>query len=253
MERWRPWRWSTSSLLAIALIVTTVAIIVGAALIYPGELSHFSSSLHRRLYDRAAANYERKWASRAFRNPEIQEQMRSFCFDAIEASGVERVVDLGCGTGRAVRLISDALPETVEFEAIDFSEPMLERFREWLAGKDKALRDRVRVTQKDLSAWADEPLDNGEAGLVILLEVAEFLADFEHIIDTISARVAPGGGVLMTRPAGLWWLFFAHRHQSRQGLERLLAQKGFAEILFRPWRSRYELVFARKRQTSLEL
>jgi SAM-dependent methyltransferase len=223
-----------------------VAIAVFAVLIYPGELSHISSSLNRRLYDRAAANYERKWASEAYRDVETRTALQSFCIDAIVTSHVERVLDLGCGTGRAVRLLADELPATTQFEAIDFSGAMLERFREWLAGQDQALRDRVKIKERNLSEWADDSPGSGQAGVVLLLEVGEFLSDFESVIKAIASIVAPGGGLLMTRPARMWWMLFAHRHQSRRGLERLLAQVGFGEVSFRPWRSRYELVFARK-------
>ena len=216
-------------------------------MIYPGELSHISASLNRRLYDRAAANYERKWASDAYQDSETGEAVRSFCRDAIEASGVRRVLDLGCGTGRAIRMLSSALPADTEFEAVDFSAAMLDRFREWLNGQDPALRDRVRLHEHDLSEWAGESGTHGQTGLALLLEVGEFLTNFETVARSIGASVAPGGGLLMTRPAGLWWIFFVHRHQSRRSLTHLLCESGFDDVEFRPWRSRYELVFARKR------
>lgn len=219
---------------------------VFAVLIYPGELSHIRSSLNRRLYDRAAAKYERKWSSEAYRDAGTRAAIQSFCLDAIETSRVARVFDLGCGTGRAIRLLANELPAATQFEAIDFSGAMLGLFREWLAGQDQALRNRVKITERDLSEWAAESIGGDQAGLVILLEVGEFLSDFDGVINTIATTVAPGGGLLMTRPASLWWIFFAHRHQSRRGLERLLVQSGFGEVRFTPWRSRYELVFARK-------
>ena len=222
-------------------------------MIYPGELSHLSSSLNRRLYDKAAAKYERKWASEAYRDPDTRAAIESFCRDSLAASGTEHVLDLGCGTGRAVRLLAETLPDTAAYEAVDFSEPMLEKFREWLDGQDQGLRDRVRIVQQDLSEWASEA--QASAGLAILLEVGEFLPEFENVVRAIGKNVAPRGGLLMTRPAGAWWLFFAHRQQSRRSLERLLQSSGFDNVRFRPWRSRYELVFASKKASdeSVEL
>ena len=242
-------RWSTSSLIALTLVL--VAIVLFAIMVYPGEMSHVSSSLNRRLYDRAAANYERKWASDAYRDLETHEVLRSFCCESIESSGVARVLDLGCGTGRAVRLLADVLPASTEFEAIDFSRAMLDRFREWLSGQEPALRDRVRIREGDLSVWAKDGPAAAQAGLVVLLEVGEFLAEFERVVGSAGVTVAPGGGLLMTRPAGLWWIFFAHRHQSRRSLTRLLEASGFEDVRYRPWRARYELVFARRESDSV--
>ena len=162
----------------------------------------------------------------------------------LENSGISRVLDLGCGTGRGIRLIAASLPANTQLTGIDFSGEMLRRFAAWVGQQDPQLQGRIRLVERDLGQWAHDRADVAPFGLVLMLEVGEFLPDFHLVLRRVAEIVEPGGGLIMTRPAGLWSWFFIHRHQSRQRLARLLVSNGFDEPEFLPWRSRYEILFA---------
>ncbi len=220
---------------------------VAAALIYPGELSQVSSRLNRSLYDRAARNYDRKWRGRAYHHASVNDAITDFSVAACHRSGVTSVMDLGCGTGRGIRLISKAMPPVVEFTGIDSSASMLDEFETWLQGQDDALKSRVSLTNSDLGTWAQDDSESATFGLVMMLEVGEFLPQFEQVMQRISDITAASGGLILTRPAGLWRYFFPGRMQSREALSELLASGGFEVPMFMKWRSRYELVFCNKK------
>ncbi|HNP34707.1 MAG TPA: class I SAM-dependent methyltransferase [Woeseiaceae bacterium] len=202
--------------------------------------------MNRWLYDRAASDYEKKWASAAYDNAAIHGEVQAFASASLAGSKTHRVLDLGCGTGRGVRLLADELPSDTEFLGVDFSAGMLQRFSEWRALQDKELQNRITLLQQDIRTYAADP--GADAfGLVLLLEVGEFLPGFSTAMQNVATRIAPAGGLIMTRPAGAWPLFFPSRKQSRSGLVSLLANLGFESPRFLPWRPRYELVFAVKR------
>lgn len=220
---------------------------VMAALIYPGELSHVSSRLHRSLYDRAARNYDRKWHGQAYHQAFINDAIVDFSIAACHRSGVTRVIDLGCGTGRGIRLISKAMSPAVQFIGVDSSAAMLDEFEYWLQSQGDALEARVSLTNSDLGTWAQDDDNFATFGLVMMFEVGEFLPQFKEVMHRISDITAAGGGLILTRPAGLWRFFFPGRMQSREALSNLLASGGFEAPTFVKWRSRYELVFCKKK------
>lgn len=227
-------------------VIVALGIVLVAAFIYPGELSHVSSRLNRKLYDRAARNYDRKWRAEAYRNSSFDRAITDFSVSACRRSGVQRVLDLGCGTGRGIRLIAEKLPPTAEFVGVDSSTAMLGEFETWLQQYREGLADRVTLTNSDLGVWAQEVSGAPKFGLVLLLEVGEFLPKFASVIHRAADITADGGGFILTRPAGYWWLFFPGRMQSRRALSQLLTSSGFASPTFMRWRSRYELVFCQK-------
>lgn len=254
MSTWAPLRrraWSTSSLslflaLFLAIVAVTAILLALAALVYPGELTHLNPALNRWLYDRAADGYERKWTSAAYNDPGVDAEIADFARTAIGTSGVASVLDLGCGTGRGIRLLAPRLPDASEYLGIDYSEAMLAQFREWIDRQDDSVSARVELQRRDLADWAGDRGDE-RFGVVMMLEVGEFLPAFTAVLQRVARVVAPRGGLIMTRPAGLWWLFFPSRRQSRRSLSALLRSLGFHEPRYRSWRMRYELVYAVKR------
>lgn len=126
---------------------------------------------------------------------------------------------------------------------VDQSAGMLDHFRAWLAGGPADTAQRVEIRHESLARWAANPGPE-TYGLVLMLEVGEFLPNFTEVMGRALNLLAPGGGLVMTRPAGAWWLCFPRRKQSRQALAALLRSHGMTRVEFRPWRSRYELVFA---------
>jgi SAM-dependent methyltransferase len=232
------WPLGLALCLAIALVL--------APLIYPGELSHVRPGLNRWLYDRAARSYDRKWRSRAYRDPKVEDAVIAFAKQSVARSGIARVLDLGCGTGRGTRQLIDVLPASTRFIGVDYSNAMLGEFRKWLREQDASVSRRVELHQADLADRAVWSPADAQYGLVLMLEVGEFTPHFMDVLTYIAAVLPPGGGLIATRPAGIWPLFFPGRSQTRQGFESLLDSLGFAEPRYLKWRSRYEMVLAQK-------
>ena len=229
-------------------VLLVAALVAVALLIYPGELSQVSSASHRWLYDRSAGRYERKWRSPPYTDSVLTDRIGAYAAASCRDSGLDHVLDLGCGTGRGVRIVAPFLADSATFTCIDFSKRMLDEFSAWLATSGTSLADRVTLIEQSLDDWATSPApDTVRYGLVLLLEVGEFLPEFDRTVERAAALTGPRGGLVMTRPAGAWCWAFPGRNQSRKGLRRVLESSGYCELQFLPWRSRYELVIARKR------
>jgi SAM-dependent methyltransferase len=232
---------------AAAFFIGLVGIVlVLAPLVYPGELSHLGPGLNRWLYEHAARRYERKWQSTAYRDSPVRREITTFAEEALLGSGSGEVLDLGCGTGRGTRLVAERLPLSTNFTAIDFSPAMLRIFGAWLHSEAPELRRRVTLHEADLAAWAEGDAAKGAYGLVLMLEVGEFVPRFAEVLTEAGRLIPSGGGLIATRPAGIWSIFFPGRAQTRSALTRLLQRAGFAEPRYVKWRARYEIVLARK-------
>jgi SAM-dependent methyltransferase len=229
-----------------ALVTSLVLVVVLACIIYPGEFSYVSPRLNRWFYDRSASNYHQKWRAAAYRDPAIQKRILQFARQSVQDSGTCSVLDLGCGTGRGIRLVSPVLPAATLYTGIDYSGSMLQGFREWIDSQGHFLSERIELIQEDLAHWADRDQGQRSYGLILLLEAGEFVPNFSEVLRRVSAVLAPNGGLLMTRPANLWFWFFPGRLQSRRLLTRLLISLGFAEPEYVRWRARYELVFCKR-------
>lgn len=241
----RPPPWSFSRpLSAIAVLALLVAAIVLALLIYPGELSHVNTALNRWLYDRGAADYERKWNSAAYQAPQYADRIKDFARSAVSNNDAPTVLDLGCGTGAGIRLVLEVLPDTTHFVGVDFSAQMLRRFQAWIDTQSDGVRRRIDLVECDLASWSNSEAEKKKFDLLLLLEVGEFVPGFEKLLRRASKLVVAGGGLIMTRPAAPWSWVFLRRFQSRQRLTRLLVDCGFDAPEIVPWRSRYELLFA---------
>ncbi|MDB4261610.1 class I SAM-dependent methyltransferase [bacterium] len=218
---------------------------MAVALTYPGEWTHISPSSARWLYDRGAGNYQRKWNSRYYSANSHQERIALHIAAGLCKSKVNHVLDLGCGTGRGIRLVHEVLPIDTQFTMVDFSPGMLDQLRLWLHKQDGDLADRTSIVESELGSWAAGTATE-YYGAVFLLEVGEFVPGFAEVIRHMGSVTAPGGTVVMTRPAGIWSRFFPLRKQSRAALGKILLSSGFESPEFMRWRSRYELVFSRK-------
>jgi hypothetical protein len=141
--------------------------------------------------------------------------------------------------------VAAALPADTTFHCVDFSARMLAELRRWLDAGDPALAHRVTLALQSLGDWAGGA-HRDTYGLVLLLEVGEFVPGLTRVLERAAESTARGGGLVMTRPAGLWAWAFPGRSQSRRALRTLLLRSGYLEPEFVPWRSRYELVLARK-------
>ena len=229
----------------LGIIIGAIAVILFALLIYPGELSMFGPRANRWLYNLSAKNYQDKWRSAAYQDDFYRDKILCHLRDSITTSGVNSVLDLGCGTGRGIRLSGGVLPADTLYTGIDFSSEMLSHFQQWLSEEGKEVASQVQLVEAELGEWATQA-GHPQYGMVFLLEVGEFLPAFVSVVERLASLIPPGGGLIMTRPARFWWVFFPGRRQSRRALSQLLESQGFDCPEFMPWRSRYELVLARK-------
>lgn len=105
-----------------------------------------------------------------------------------------RIYDLGCSHGNLGLLVLDELGNGVrEMVAVDTSLPMLERYRQRLAGHP--LRDRVVMVAEDIRTL---PLDQASAVVVNLTMQFLPLGDRERLLDKIYNALQPGGILLLT-------------------------------------------------------
>ena len=104
-----------------------------------------------------------------------------------EARRGERVLDLGCGTGRFVAALRDAGADAV---GVEIAEAALERARVVAPGAD------LRLLEPDGSI----PLEHASVDLVWCSEVLEHAADAGHLLLEARRVLRPGGRLLVTVP-----------------------------------------------------
>jgi SAM-dependent methyltransferase len=153
-----------------------------------------------------------------------------------EARPGERVLDLGCGTGRFVAALGDAGADPV---GVELAETALERARRNVPGAD------LRLVAPDGSL----PLGHGEVDLVWCSEVLEHVPDTVAFLTEVRRVLRQGGRLLVTVPdhgrlkRTLLALarYDAHydplgqhvRFYTRRSLTRALRATGFVDIRLR--------------------
>jgi 3' terminal RNA ribose 2'-O-methyltransferase Hen1 len=101
----------------------------------------------------------------------LNEQRLAAVVAELRASGARRVLDLGCGEGRLIRLLLDD-PAFAEIVGVDVSVRALEVARERLARLPEKRAERVRLLQGSLT-YRDRRLSGYDAAAVV--EVIEHL------------------------------------------------------------------------------
>lgn len=232
--------------LFIALILITIAL---ALAIYPGELSWLPGKGNRWLYDKAAANYAKKWNRHSYAqyDQHIQraaaaaaDRAADRAVSATNQTIHPRVLDMACGSGRATRAAATELGKNASYTAVDSSAAMLDEMSVTL--EDVIDPDTVTRENCDAIAWLER--NNAQFDLVLLMEAAEFIPQNRKLLAGLANAATTGSHLVMTRPASPWWIFFPGRGQSRRALRQRLTSAGFSDICFFAWRSRYELVSA---------
>ena len=128
------------------------------------------------------AFYEAFWAD-APQDPEPYEWERRRALLLGEAQPGDRALDVGCGAGRFLALLENAV-------GVEISEAAANRARVNVPGAD------VRLLQSDGSL----PVGHGEFDLVWCSETLEHIPDVAETLGEIRRVLRPGGRVLITVP-----------------------------------------------------
>jgi SAM-dependent methyltransferase len=223
-------------------LLATILLVLSVWLVYPGELSWLPGNGTRWLYDRAAPGYHRKWARHDYEP--YDNLIHRAAREVVGYCDLPRVVDLACGSGRAIRCAAARLGPSASYHAVDFSQGMLERCQEEVRHDPAMAGCNIHFHHSDALAWLrarTEPFD-----MLLLMEAAEFIAHAGALLDALGRAAAPGARLVMTRPAGCWSALFPGRRQGRRQLTLALQEAGFEQLQCLPWRARYELVYAVK-------
>lgn len=149
------------------------------------------------------------------------EAIEQALLEAAHHGPLQRIVDLGTGTGRMLTLFA---PRAAEAEGLDLSHQMLTVARANLA---KAGITNARVRQGDVAAT---PFETDSADLVIIHQVLHYIEDPASVIAEASRILRPGGQLLVVdfAPHDLAFLQQEHGHR-RLGL-RLEDMQEWADV-----------------------
>jgi trans-aconitate 2-methyltransferase len=128
----------------------------------------------------------REWDATAYDAlPLPHQQWGKRTLGQLTLNGTERVLDMGCGTGRDTAALLDLLPRG-QVVAVDGSLRMLDQLRKRLAGR----LDRVEVVHADIT----EPLPvQGHVDAVTSVATFHWIPDHAKLFAGIAAVLRPGG------------------------------------------------------------
>lgn len=168
-----------------------------AVVAVPGLWPLFRGPL-RRLFDKLAPVWEGR------RGPEALAPLNA-ALERVES--VSTALDLGCGTGKAARVLAARYPEA-DVVGVDIAPAMIEEARALLPAE---LAARVRFQVADAS---DLPFDDASFDVVVLLNMIPFFPEL--------ARVArPGGAVVLAFYSGPATPIYVAPRTVRERLEPL--------------------------------
>jgi SAM-dependent methyltransferase len=109
---------------------------------------------------------------------------------------------------------------------------------------EPAPEERVLIRELDVKDW--HPTRWPRFDVILLVEVSEFLSDFDEVVAKAARSLVPGGLFLLTKPPdSIAWLFFGRKQVSWQ-FRRILRRSQFDNLAIVPWWRRYDVVYAWK-------
>lgn len=119
---------------------------------------------------------------------------RRLATDIVREYERPRVLDVGCGSGRAAEDVLEA--GASDYVGVDLAGPMLALARERLA----RFGDAVTLVEGDFLA---EPLE-GPFDVVLALGLFDYQAEPERLVRRMRDRTAPGGSIVASFPRWSW-------------------------------------------------
>jgi trans-aconitate 2-methyltransferase len=139
--------------------------------------------MHRSTTDWDAKSYDRLAAP--------QEEWARLVLERLPLEGDEAVLDAGCGSGRATKLLLDKLPNG-RVVGVDGSPSMIEVARETFAGDD-----RVTLIVSDLleltPALIESEAGTGQVNAVFSNATFHWIEDHGRLFDRLFSVLGPGG------------------------------------------------------------
>lgn len=169
-----------------------------------GRLAHIRQERHDKASKYFSDNAENWTEVQALYVPEIEIEKQLARY--LPAGKIERLIDLGTGTGRMLELFGGQVEEGIGF---DLNPQMLSLARARLSS---AALDNCQVRQADIAAL---PLPALTADAVLIHQVLHFLDHPELVIREVSRILRHQGQVLIAdfAPHGKEWLRDEHAHR----------------------------------------
>jgi ubiquinone/menaquinone biosynthesis C-methylase UbiE len=229
-------------MLLLLLILVIILLLVWELWICEG--AHLGRRIVVWLYDIAANRYDGiKQFDAEWERQFLGEPLRKILSDIPDA----RLLDVGAGTARTFRALSEAaLGDNIE-GGIELSNPSLFVGLEPSVRMMELGRQKVDDEYKWIRGWAVPlPINPGSFDVVVSLEILEFTPRPRQTIDEILRVLRPGGWALLTNRIGWQAPFILGRTVSRSRFPEYLQELGFEQVEVFPWQVDYDIAWARK-------
>lgn len=108
------------------------------------------------------------------------------------------LLDYGCAHGHYAINIAKRMPGIRDILGVDIEESNIEKARAW------ALKDGVDDRTEFIVGTAEAIPSEKQFDLILVCEVLEHVKDPAQLIESLKAKLSPGGYILLTTPYGPW-------------------------------------------------
>ena len=179
-------------------------------------------------YGRQAQSYDRRW------NRLYGGTLLKACIEAVPWNQVERVLDVGCGTGTLEQQVLQNGKAPVQIVGVDASLAMLREAQSKLNGNGKAALSWNNALAESL------PIRTGSMDAVICANSFHYYRHPALVLEEFHRVIKPKGFLIfadwchdfLTNKIGQWALHMAHRTGiHRYGLIRCYGMEEFSSLL----------------------